>query len=112
MPSRKNQSRSLLRRAQNAITALPLLGLIPVNHAVTKHPNALDLHFHVIARLQRTHAGWRPGRDQVEREQRHHPRNVADDLIEREDEILRIAALLQLAVDACLYLHARPGIDL
>jgi len=56
--------------------------------------------------------GWCAGRDNVTRIERHEARQVADQIVEREDQVGRGVVLAELAVDARRQMQAGLGRDL
>src|SRR5947209_5853658 len=65
---------------------------VTINDPVTEHSDPLYLHFDVVTGFQWAYAGRGAGRNKIEREQSHDPRDIADDLVQRKDEIARVAA--------------------
>src|SRR5690348_9926767 len=82
-----------------------------VNYRIPQRTHAFDADFHHIAGLHRADARRRAGGDQIAGKQRHNLGNEADYNIEGKDEIAGGALLAHLSVDACLHVHARPGVN-
>src|SRR5579864_3951530 len=95
---------------RNVTLSLRLQSLI--GHRIAKRSHALDGYFHFVARHNRPHSGWRATGNQIARIQGHRLRDVADHDIQIKYEVARVAVLLDVTVDLCLYSDTSPRIDL
>jgi len=83
---------------------------LAIHDWITERSHAFDCHLNPIAGVQRAHTLRRSGGDHVSGFERHDARDVAQEHIEREEEVSRGAVLAQLAVHAGLNANATPGI--
>src|ERR1035441_8840967 len=82
-----------------------------VGDRISQPPDARDRNFDDIAGNYRPDPLGRAGGDQVAGFERHDPRNVTDDDVERENKIPGIARLPHVAVNPGFDLDARPGVE-
>src|SRR5882672_12783180 len=82
-----------------------------LRHGIPQRSHSFHHHFHYVSGGNGADALGRSGWNQVAGHERHDLRDVANDGVEREDEIPGVAALADRSVDPGFHANSRPGID-
>src|SRR3954467_15853147 len=101
MPMAASVSISLMLPGSMKIFIRPLFVL----NRIRELADALNGDRDRIARDERADPFRRAGRDDVPRLERHHERDVFDDVLDREDELRRARSLTPLTVDPTLHVE-------
>src|SRR5581483_11716518 len=78
---------------------------------IPQDADTFDGDLHHIASHHRTYSPGCSGGDQVTGIERHHLRDIANNYVQGENEIARVAVLSDLVVHPGLHANALPGVD-
>src|SRR5277367_5205864 len=106
-PSASPDCKSSKQRCDSAMVFSPLG---TVCHGILQFPDPFDRYFDAVTSDDGADAFGGSGRDQVAGLQCHHLGNVTNDYVKRENEILRVAGLADIAVYAGFDLDTGPRI--